>query len=405
VVGGVLILAAVAAVLAAGGSVWLLVRDGHGRRQVRRARRLRRMAGVSALIVMGTLGALRPWYWDLGIAAAVTVGFFAVSALLHLLLRRPPAGMAATAAALGAVLLASGLVATGGTAVALDAASLAGGAAVPVDHGGPVLERAVVYQLFWGTTWTSSPPSPALAAARSFQSGLASSTWASKVVGGGFGVRSIVSGGCFVDATPAPRGSRATSIVAGVFPQEVRAVFTHHRPAAACPGTSPAAAPPVLPRDALVVVWLDPDTVYALGGVSVHGAVPWPGRRHGLAVAGLSDGYASWGLSSCSIRPSCRTLPTDRPPTYALSHEVVEGITNPYGRGWYADTPLPWSARYVLDHGPTALLHPLPPFPGEVSDLCETGPLVEVAARGIDGRVAGDVVVAPFSRPNGRCVG
>src|SRR5579872_7090782 len=187
VVGGVLILAAVIAVLAAGGSVWLLVRDGHGRRQVRRARRLRRMAGVSALIALGTLWALRPWYWDVGIATAVTVGFFAVSALLRLLLRRPPVGMAATAAALGAVLVASGLVAIGGTAVALDAASLVGGAPVPVDHGGPVLEHAVVYQLFWGPTWASTPPPPTLSAARSFQEALATSAWASQVVRGGFG--------------------------------------------------------------------------------------------------------------------------------------------------------------------------------------------------------------------------
>jgi len=161
----------------------------------------------------------------------------------------------------------------------------------------------------------------------------------------------------------------------------------------------------VLPRDALVVVWLDPGIVYALGGVSVHGAVPWPGRPDGLAVAGLSDGYASWGLPSCSSRPACRELPPGHPPTDALSHEIVEGITNPYGRGWYADTPLPWSARFVLDHGPSALLHALPPFPGEVADLCEPRSTAPVSSREGGSSSNDDAMAAPFSLPNGRCSG
>jgi len=52
---------------------------------------------------------------------------------------------------------------------------------------------------------------------------------------------------------------------------------------------------------------------------------------------------------------------------------VVETTVNPYGRGWFADAPLPWAARYVLTHGPAAVLGTPPVFEGEVADLCQPG--------------------------------
>ena len=91
------------------------------------------------------------------------------------------------------------------------------------------------------------------------------------------------------------------------------------------------------------------------------------------------------------------------PPTYALSHELVETVTNPYGRGWYADVPLQWSARYFLSHGPTSLLGTAPVFQGEVADLCEPGqpdaPGERVATLG-----ARPLTVAGFYRPGTGCV-
>jgi hypothetical protein len=171
----------------------------------------------------------------------------------------------------------------------------------------------------------------------------------------------------------------------------------------ACPGSSGATLPALLPPDALVVVWLDPTITYALNGVSIHGVVPWPGRPHGLAVTAMTDGYASWSLPRCASRPACRALSGDVSPTYALSHEMVETIANPYGTGWFADTPLRWSARYVLDHGPASLVQAAPVFPGEVADLCEPGQPDTHGGRSMYSSGPGGATVAAFFRPGRGC--
>jgi hypothetical protein len=163
------------------------------------------------------------------------------------------------------------------------------------------------------------------------------------------------------------------------------------------------AVPRTLPPDAVVALWLGPDEVYGLGGVSAHGSVPWPGRPNGLAAAGLTGGFASWGLASCATSASCRGVPADVTPAYALSHEVVEAVTNPYGHGWYADTPVQWSARYFLSHGPTSLLGDAPQFEGEIADLCEPGqPDARPNHRSAPSPVRG-LDLAPFYRPGVGC--
>ncbi len=159
----------------------------------------------------------------------------------------------------------------------------------------------------------------------------------------------------------------------GPFPAELHRVFGGGARLVPCPGYSSATAPPTLPADAVVALWLDPGVAYDLGGVSAHGVVPWPGRPDGLVVAGLTGGFASWGGPPCARSAACRSVPGYATPTYALSHELVEATTNPFGHGWFADVPLRWSARYFLSHGPTSLLGAAPAFQGEVADLCEPG--------------------------------
>ena len=386
-----------------GGAVWLLVRDGGGRRRNASVRALRRLAATSVVVVLATLVGLRPWYWDLALAASTAGAFLAITGLLHALRRRPLEGWGTILVALATVVLASGLVTMGGAAAVLDGAALSGGDPQPVTHGGPVLTHAVIYQLFWGPDWGLDPPPPTLARAVAFQEHVASSPWGRALVASGFGVRSLVAGGCLVDARPAHRGARVTSMEAGVLPQELRRVFGATGVVRPCPGSSTTPVPTSLPRDALVVVWLDPTIAYALSGVSIHGVVPWPGRPHGLAVAALTNGYASWWLPSCATHPTCLALSGDVSPTYALSHEVVETIANPYGRGWYADTPLRWSARYVLDHGPAWLLRTVPEFPGEVADLCEEGQPGSHGARAMLSAGPGGATVAAFYRPGRGC--
>ena len=408
-IGRVLTVVAVLSVLTAGGSVWLLVRDGQGRRRASSARVLRRLAGTSVLVVLATLVGLRPWYWDVAVAAVAAAGFLAIVRLLTALRRRPLRGWGPISLALAAVLLGSGLVTMGGTAAVLDAAALSGGDAVPVDHGGPVLADAVVYQLFWGPSWATTPRPPTLGRAVSFEEHVSPSPWERALVASGFGVRSLVPGGCWIDSTPTVERGRVSSMVAGALPQELRRVFQRSpqgpgRPLADCPGAAPASVPAALPRDALVVVWLDSSITYALDGVSIHGAVPWPGRAHGLAVSALTDGYATWRLPGCGAHPACRALSDRVSPTYALSHEIVETIANPYGSGWYADTPLRWSARYVLDHGPPSLLRSAPMFPGEVADLCEPGQPASHGGRSMLSTGPGGSTVAAFFRPARGCV-
>jgi hypothetical protein len=120
-----------------------------------------------------------------------------------------------------------------------------------------------------------------------------------------------------------------------------------------------------------------------------------------LAATGLTGAFAAWGLPSCRTRAACRALPDDAAPTYALSHEVVETAANPYGRGWFADAPLQWAARYVLSHGPTSMLGSAPVFQGEVADLCEPGQ--PDARRPVRPGAPHASTVASFYRPGVGC--
>jgi hypothetical protein len=99
-----------------------------------------------------------------------------------------------------------------------------------------------------------------------------------------------------------------------------------------------------------------------------------------------------------------RSSGTSAAAPYALSHEFLESITNPYGDSWYANAPLSWSARYVLSRGPLPMFSPHPPYQGEVADLCEpTQP--DADGRVLIGHPApGGPPVAAFYRGNVGCV-
>jgi hypothetical protein len=396
------------AVLGFGGNIWLLAQEadhGHGGRRTN-TRVLRALAAASCVVVAATLAFARPWGSDLALAAVAGSLLLAVLWSLRSLWRGPRRsrrrryGLAAIAVCAGVALLAMS-----GTSAVLDSAIVWGSPPRPVFHGGGVLSRPVLYQLFWGPAWDDGPR-PALAAAVAFQDGLANSPWVAAVEAAGFGVTSITSGGCWIDPSPPAQPVRpATSLAAGPVPDEIRATLSGRHALTGCPGTNPEPVPRTLPADAVVMVWLPPDVPYRLGGVAAHGAVAWPGRPQGLAAAGLPGSYASWGLPACTGRARCGSPPPAAPPTYALSHELVEAVTNPYGRGWFADTPLAWTARYVLGHGPSALVGVRLVYPGEVADLCEPG---RPAARAGTGRAdAGlpGVPVSPFYRPGTGCVG
>ena len=401
------ILGAVAllAVVSAGGTVWLLVRDERGMSRTSSARVLRRLTAVSALVALVTIAFLRPWYWDPAIAALVTAAFLGVHGTLGVLEHRAsPAGWGAIAMAMTAVVLASALVTLGGTAAVVDVAALVGGKPVPVAHDGQVLARPVLYQVFWGPAWDDHGTTATLVQAAAFQRALPGSVWASAVVGAGFRVGSVGAGGCWVDPSPAPGSGPASSMSSGPFPAELHRVFDGGARLLPCPGSPAATVPPTLPADAVVALWLDPGVPYELGGVSAHGAVPWPGRPQGLVAAGLTGGFASWGAGSCGRNAACRSLPSYATPTYALSHELVEAVTNPFGHGWFADVPLRWSARYFLSHGPTSLLGAAPAFQGEVADLCEPGQLGAPRHQATATFGAQDLAVSAFYRPGQGCV-
>ncbi|HVA02777.1 MAG TPA: hypothetical protein VMU64_03435 [Acidimicrobiales bacterium] len=392
------------AVVSAGGTVWLLVRDERGRSRPSSARALRITTAVSALVVLGTVAFLRPWYWDLVISAAVVAAMTGFHVLVRALERRTsPASWGAIALAMVSVVLGSALVMVGATAAVIDGAALVGGSPVPVAHDRQVLPRPVLFQVFWGPSWDGRGATPALAQAAAFQRSLPTAPWASAVVGSGFGVGSIGSGGCWVDPTE-PKPSVASSTSTGPFPQELDRVFHRHVRVVPCPGFTSTETPQTLPTDAVVAVWVDPGVAYELGGVSAHSSVPWPGRVDGLATMSLTGGFAHWGESSCAESSACRSVPSFASPTYALSHELVETITNPFGHGWYANVPLRWAARYFLSHGPTSLLSTAPAFEGEIADLCEPG---QTGAPKDSSAVApGPQQAAPaaFYRPGTGCV-
>ncbi len=302
------ILGAVAllAVVSAGGTVWLLVRDERGVSRPATARALRRLTAVSTVVVLVTIAFLHPWYWDLSIAALVAAAFLGVHAMLRALEHRAsPATWGAIAVAMASVVLGSALVTLGATAAVIDGAALVGGKAVPVAHDGEVLARPVLYQVFWGPEWDQPGTTAALGQGAAFQRALPASSWASAVTEAGYGVEGLGSGGCWVDPTPPAPSGPASSMTSGPFPAEIHRVFGGHARLLPCPGFS-AATPGTLSADAVVAVWVDPTVAYQLGGVSAHGAVPWPGRPDGLVTAGLTGGFASWGGPSCARR---RRLP------------------------------------------------------------------------------------------------
>ena len=386
----------------AGGAVWLLVRAERPRRREVHARGLRRLAEVCGAVVLVTAAFLRPWYWYVAVVALALAGAAGVRAMTNRLQHRStPATGRAIATAMATVVVGSVLVTLAGTAAVLDGAAVAGGRPVPVPHDGQVLAQPVLYQLFWGGSWAQSKPPPALAAAVAFQHSVATTAWAAALVHGGFGVRSVSSGGCWIDPETPPAGAAIATTAIGPFPTELRRVLDGTRHVVACPGFTADDLPRTLPADALVVVWLGPHQVYRLGGVSAHGALTWARRPNGLAVAAITGGFASWGERACVTSAACRALPAGVTPEYALSHEVVEAATNPYGRGWYADPPVQWSARYFLSHGPTSLLGSAPQFQGEVADLCEPGQ--PDAASQPTGSAVRQFGLAPFYRPGVGC--
>jgi len=398
---------AVAAAVGLGGNVWLLAQES--RRRVRTGRHntraLRWLAVTCTFVVLGTLVVARPWYWDLVVAAGVLASLGGVLGCLRALWRRPrPARWTSLVVAAVAVLSGVVLLVLAGVAAVLDGVALSGDEPVPAYHGGGVLAQPVVYQLFWGPSWLRPQPRPALREAVAFARSLASSHWAAAIVSAGFGVSSVTSGGCWVDVTPVRRvGRPITTMASGAFPAEIKAALTGRHRLVPCPGSTDVVPPRSLPPGALVALWLPTDVPYRLGGVAAHGVVAWPGRPAGLPATGLPGAYADWGLANCAHEPSCAALPAYAAPTYALSHEVVETITDPYGRGWFADPPLAWTARYVLAHGPPSLFGVPPVYQGEVSDLCQPG---EPTARGrrLIGRDGpGGTPVSPFFRPGRGC--
>jgi hypothetical protein len=405
VTGRVLGSIALVAVVAAGGTVWLVVRDGRSRRRTSSTRVLRRLAVVSTAVVLVTLVFVRPWTADVVIAAAALGALGAVLGLLRVLENRTsPAGWGSIAAAMASVVVGSALVTAGGAAVVVDAAAVVGSKPVPVAHQNQVLVHPVLFQLFWGPVWTARAAPPALTVASSFERDLPASGWAAAVVHAGFGIRSFAAGGCWIDPHPPPHGATVSSTAEGAFSIELHETLQGHRTLVPCPGDRAGAPPATLPPGAVVALWLAPGVQDGLGGVSAHGATPWVGRPDGLAVIGLTGAFGRWGTAGCTRLASCRVgVPDYVTPTYALSHEVLESATNPYGHGWFADAPVQWSARYVLSHGPASLLGTAPVFQGEVADLCEPGQ--PDAGRVVAGTLGpSHMAVAPFYRPGVGCI-
>jgi len=250
VIGHVLGIVAMLAVISAGGTVWLLVRDERGHSRSSSARLLRRATGVSAVVVLLTVSFLRPWYRDVAIGVVVIAASFGVRGMLRALERRAsPAGWGAIALAMAAVVVASGIVTLGGAAAVLDGAALVGGGAEPAAHDGQVLAHPVLYQVFWGAGWDHPTPTPALVQGAEFERALSTSSWSSAVVGAGFGVRGLRAGGCWVDpGVPASAGP-VSSTVSGQFPDELHRVFTGHARVVPCPGLPPTSVPTTLRTD------------------------------------------------------------------------------------------------------------------------------------------------------------
>lgn len=392
-----------------GGNVWLLAQEARGRIHTRgwNAKLLKGLSGLSAAVIVGTTFFARPWYWDLALALAAGAGLYGVSTLLRALRRpgRPTVARAAVLAA-SAVLLGVVLLGLAGVAGVLDGASLTSATPVVSYHGGGLLRSPELFQVFWGPEWEGGGL-PSIRQAAEFQEALPGSAWARAVASSGLGISEFETGGCWVDPTPAARGTTVPGTGSPAFGGELAAALGGRHPLRPCPGTGSGPVPATLPADAVVALWLPASVPFEIGGVAEHGRISWPRRRRGLVVAGLPGGYAYWGLPTCARAPACATLPFYAPPSYALSHELLEAATDPHGDGWYAPGPLSWTARYVLAHGPPALfgIGGRPVYPGEVGDLCGPGSSI-VDGRILVGRLdrADPLPVAAFYAPGRGCI-
>ena len=361
-----------------GGNITLLVQETRGRIRTRgwNSKLLRALSGLSAAVIVGTAFVARPWYWDLALAVVAAAGFAGVTTLLRALWRAqpPPSTIRVVGLATSAVLTGVVLLGLGGVAAVLDVASLTSATPVLGYHGGGQLSSPELYMVFWGPEWGRGDP-PALRDAVAFEQALPGSAWGAAVTSAGFGVSGFRDGGCWIDPTAPAAGTTVTGAGSPPFGREVAAAFGRRHDLRSCPGTQSSTVPAALPADAVVALWLPATVPFESGGVAEHGYIDWPGHPGGLVVAGLPGGYAFWGLPKCAKKPVCAGLPGYAKPTYALSHELLEAATNPYGGGWYAPGPLSWTARYVLRNGPPSLfgITGRPSYPGEVADLCEPG--------------------------------
>lgn len=403
----VLAVVAALAVAGVGGNVWLLAQEARAHRLPRwNATVLYCLSVLCALVVYATAVVARPWYWDIVLVAVAAASLVGTLKLLRRLWRSPrPATLRAILLSSAAMALGVVLLVEAGVAGVLDAAALSSTAPELADHGGGVLSSPVIYQVFWGSEWTH-PGLPTVDAAVDFEAALPHATWARAVERSGFGVTGFGAGGCWIDPSDPRPGTAVTSTRAGAFRDELTAVFTSQHRVLACSSDMPKGPPSALPADAVVVLWLAPGVAFHISGVAAHGTTAWSGRNRGMIVAGLPGGYAYWDLPSCGEHESCRAIPPYAAPTYALSHEVLEAVTNPYGSGWFAAAPLSWSADYVLSNGPTTLLGfgQRPVYPGEVADLCEPGSLApgqRLQIGQLDRTVP--LPVAAFYRPGSGC--
>lgn len=406
------ILSAFAALAGLGifGNIWILAQEARRRSRTGRwnTRVLRLLTTACGVVVVATALFARPWYWDLALVAVACVALLGVWTLTGWLWRHPDLGVgsailtSAAAMGLGVVLLT-----LGGVAAVLDGAALSSPTPILSYHGGRVIAHPVLYQIFWGAQWAQADVT-AVHQAVAFQYGVDSSSWGRAVLSAGYGVDEFTPGGCWVDSTPVPLPLTVTTTRTGPFPNEIRAVFTGRHSVSPCPGSGMPAPGSGLNPDSVVALWLPPEAKDEIGGIAEHGTAPWPGLPGGVVVAGLPGAYAFFGMPSCSRNPACSRIPTYAAPSYALSHEVLEAITNPQGTGWFADAPLSWTAHYVLANGPPTLLGfgTRPGYSGEVADLCQPGALPTGRRPPLGRRVtpAGVAVpVAPFYLSDGRC--
>lgn len=217
---GILIALAALAGLGIVGNIWLLVQEARGRSRTGRwnMRILCWLSAACAAVLVGTAVLARPWYWDLALVAVACLALVGVWTLVGWLWREPdvrlgPAFLASAAAmGLGIVLLT-----LGGVAAVLDGAALSSPTPLLTYHGGRVIARPVLYQIFWGAQW-AHPGLPAMRQAVAFQYAVDGSSRGRAVVSAGYGVDGFTPGGCWVDSTPVPLALTVTRTQKGPSP-------------------------------------------------------------------------------------------------------------------------------------------------------------------------------------------